>query len=65
MSDFAIMMAGHVSVPLYPNLNAETLEKILIHSETKVLFVGKLDDYSSMREGVSKDIQCITYPFLQ
>ncbi len=63
MSDFAIMMAGHVSVPLYPNLNAETLEKILTHSETKVLFVGKLDDYSSMRKGVSKDIQCITYPF--
>ena len=26
MSDFAIMMAGHISVPLYPNLNAETLE---------------------------------------
>ena len=63
MSDFAIMMAGHVSVPLYPNLNAETLEKILTHSETKLLFVGKLDDYSSMRKGVSKDIQCITYPF--
>ena len=29
ISDLASMMAGHVSVPLYPNLNAETLEKIL------------------------------------
>ncbi len=63
MSDFAIMMAGHISVPLYPNLNAETLENILKHSETKVLFVGKLDDYASMKHGVSKDIKCITYPF--
>ena len=24
MSDLAIMMSGHVSVPMYPNLNAET-----------------------------------------
>jgi long-chain acyl-CoA synthetase len=62
-SDLAIMMAGHVSVPLYPNLNAETLQQILTHSETKVLFVGKLDDYSAMRPGVPADVQCIAYPF--
>ena len=63
MSDLAIMMSGHISVPLYPNLNAETLSKILEHSETQVLFVGKLDDYSMMKPGVSNNIQCITYPF--
>tara|TARA_B100001142_G_scaffold102801_1_gene104907 strand:- start:17 stop:1648 length:1632 start_codon:yes stop_codon:yes gene_type:complete len=63
MSDLAIMMAEYVSVPLYPNLNAETLERILEHSETKVLFVGKLDNYDSMKEGVSSDLICITYPF--
>ena len=43
------MMSGHVSVPLYPKLNSETLEKILIHSETQVLFVGKLDNYKNMK----------------
>ena len=48
MSDLAIMMSGHVSVPLYPNLSAETLNKILIHSETKLMFVGKLDGFSKM-----------------
>ena len=63
MTDLAIMMSGYISVPLYPNLNAETLNKILIHSETKVLFVGKLDDYINMRPGVPNNIQCITYPF--
>ncbi len=63
MSDLAIMMSGHISVPLYPNLNSTTLAKILEHSETKVLFVGKLDNYSEMRSGVSSEIQCITYPF--
>ena len=63
MSDLAIMMSGHISVPLYPNLNSSTLAKILEHSETRVLFVGKLDNYSEMKSGVSSDIQCITYPF--
>ena len=63
MSDLAIMMSGHVSVPLYPNLNSETLEKILIHSETQVLFVGKLDNYKNMKPGVPSDISCISYPF--
>ena len=54
ISDLAIMMAGYVSVPLYPNLNAETVRQILEHSGTKVLFVGKLDDYPSMKPGVLK-----------
>ena len=63
MTDMAIMMSGHVSVPLYPNLNAETLSKILSHSETKLLFVGKLDNYKEMKEGVPNDMNCITFPF--
>lgn len=62
-SDLAIMMAGHVSVPLYPNLNADSLKQILEHSETKVLFVGKLDGYENMRPGVPENVQCIAYPF--
>ena len=63
MSDLAIMMAGHVSVPLYPNLKAESIKQILDHSETKLVFVGKLDDFASMRPGIPKDMPCIAYPF--
>ena len=63
MSDLAIMMSGHTSVPLYPNLSSDTLNKILIHSETKVLFVGKLDNFSAMQPGIPADMPCITYPF--
>jgi len=63
MSDLAVMMSGHVSVPLYPNLNADTLNKILIHSETKMMFVGKLDDFENMKSGIPSDINCVTYPF--
>lgn len=63
MSDLAIMMAGHVSVPLYPNLNSDTLSKILKHSETEMLFVGKLDDFHKMKPGIPSELLCITYPF--
>ena len=63
ISDLAIMMAGHVSVPLYPNLKAESITQILEHSEAKLLFVGKLDDFESMRPGVPKDLPCIAFPF--
>ena len=63
MTDMAIMMSGHISVPLYPNLNAETLEKILKHSESKLLFVGKLDNFNDMKSGVPADMDCITFPF--
>ena len=63
MSDLAIMMSGHISVPLYPNLSAETLNKILIHSDSKLLFVGKLDSFSNMKDGIPISLNCITYPF--
>jgi long-chain acyl-CoA synthetase len=52
MSDFAIWMAGCVSVPLYPTLAAGTIRQILEHSESKLLFVGKLDGWEGMKPGV-------------
>ncbi len=61
--DLAIMMAGHVSVPLYPNLQAGTVQQILEHSEAKLLFVGKLDDWKAMKAGVPEDVKCIAFPF--
>ena len=63
MSDLAIMLSGHISVPLYPNLNSESLNKILSHSETQLLFVGKLDNFDLMKDGIPSNINCITFPF--
>ena len=42
--DLAIMMGGYVSVPLYVNVNAESLNGILLHSDCSLLFVGKLEE---------------------
>jgi long-subunit acyl-CoA synthetase (AMP-forming) len=62
MTDWAIWMAGHISVPLYPTLNADTVNYILNHAECEVLFVGKLDDWDMMKPGVPESVRCISYP---
>jgi long-chain acyl-CoA synthetase len=62
LADFAIMMSGHVSVPLYPNLTARTVRQILEHSEARVCFVGKLDQFEQMRAGIPEDVYGITFP---
>jgi len=61
--DLAIMMAGHVTVPLYPNLSADSIRQILEHSDAPVLFVGKLDNWPAMKPGVPDYIRCISFPF--
>ena len=62
MCDFAIWMAGFVSVPLYPTLAAGTIRQILEHSESKLLFVGKLDGWAGMKPGIPAGLPCIALP---
>ena len=62
MCDYAIWMAGHVSVPLYPTLAADTVRQILEHSESRLLFVGKLDGFEGMRAGIPAGLPCIKTP---
>ncbi|NVK86145.1 MAG: AMP-binding protein [Cytophagia bacterium] len=52
MADLAIMAAGCVSIPIYPTFGAETIEEILIHSESKAIIIGKLDDFPSQQRGI-------------
>jgi long-chain acyl-CoA synthetase len=62
MADFAIWLGGLVSVPLYPTLAAGTIRQILVHSEAKLLFVGKLDGWDGMKAGVPAGLPCISLP---
>lgn len=63
MSDLAIQMAGLVSVPIYPNLTAEHIREILIHSDARALFVGKLDNWESLKAGIPNGLPCIAFPY--
>jgi long-chain acyl-CoA synthetase len=60
--DYAIWLAGHVSVPLYPTLAADTIRQILQHSEARLLFVGKLDAFEHMKPGIPPGLPCIATP---
>ncbi|MFD0835574.1 AMP-binding protein [Mariniflexile aquimaris] len=52
ISDLAIMMSGHVSIPIYPSLTAEAIHQILEHSESKAIIIGKLDNFESQKSGI-------------
>ncbi|QXI21490.1 AMP-binding protein [Pseudomonas iranensis] len=62
IADLAIWMAGHVSVPLYPNLTAESVAQVLTHSESALAFIGKLDDWAGMSQGVPAGLPTISLP---
>jgi long-chain acyl-CoA synthetase len=54
IADIAIMMAGYVSIPIYPTLNNTSIKQIIEHSESKAIIVGKLDDFESQKAGIPK-----------
>jgi long-subunit acyl-CoA synthetase (AMP-forming) len=61
IADLAIWVAGGVSVPLYPTLLADSVRQIIEHSESKLLFVGKLDDWDVMKEGVPEGVKQVAF----
>jgi long-chain acyl-CoA synthetase len=65
MSDIAIWMAGYVSVPIYPNLIADSAFQILTHSQAKLCIVGKLDSWQTMRPGIPEGMPYITTPLCE
>ncbi len=62
LADLAILMAGYVSVPIYPTFNGEALGYILTHSEAKACFVGKMDEVTNLQTGVPADVPLIAMP---
>lgn len=61
ISDFAIWMAGYTASPIYPTLDPQTVNYILTHSESKLLFVGKLDNWDTVKAGVPEDLPRVAY----
>jgi long-chain acyl-CoA synthetase len=61
IADLAIMMANHISVPIYPTLSAESIKPLLIHSESKLIFIGKLDAFETQRAGIPDSLTKISF----
>ncbi len=61
--EFAIWMAGHAAVSIYPTVDSETLEYVLTHADCPLIFVGKLDAWQDMAEGVPSTTDVLTCDF--
>lgn len=62
MYDYGVSLAGAVSVPIYPTIDAPTARAVLEHSESKVVVLGKLDDVARYRDCVPHGIAVVTTP---
>ncbi|MCF6349071.1 MAG: AMP-binding protein [Flavobacteriaceae bacterium] len=52
MADLAIIMSGHISIPIYPTFQANSIQYVLEHSESKAIIIGKLDDFESQKSAI-------------
>ncbi|MCL6415746.1 AMP-binding protein [Aestuariirhabdus sp. Z084] len=63
IADLAIMLAGYVSVPLYPSQHADTIAYTLRHCDARAIFIGRLDDWESMEPGIPGTVIRIGFPY--
>ncbi len=63
LADFAIAMAGMISVPIYPTAGQKTIAHVVTHSEAKAIVVGKLDDPQAPAEAIPENVITISMPY--
>lgn len=63
IADLAITMAGLVSVPIYTTAAAGTIRYVLEHSESRAVFLGKLDDTAPSEEAIPASVLRIAMPY--
>lgn len=62
IADYAIWMAGHVSVPIFPTLTPKSVHQILGHSEARCCFVGRVDNWALAKTGIPDGMPLIAFP---
>ncbi len=61
--DFAIMMAGMVSVPIYATAGESAIRHVISHSGSRAIFIGKLDSIDAAAAAIDDDILSIAFPY--
>jgi long-chain acyl-CoA synthetase len=64
MADFAIWMAGHVSVPFFPAASSGALTGLFRHCDPVACFLGQFDNPPDYGEGVFRNVAFVTFPNL-
>jgi long-chain acyl-CoA synthetase len=63
IADLAIMMAGLISVPIYPSAGRNTIEYIIEHSHIRAVFVGKLPNADRLEFAIAHHVIRIALPY--
>ena len=62
IADLAIVMAGYISVPFFPNLTSGEINKLLTFGDVDLLFAGKVEDWEEQKAGVPEGMPIISFP---
>lgn len=57
--DLAIMLAGHISVPIYPGQDVDSARYIFEHSQARLLFAGSFDQAARLEEALLEDMEVV------
>lgn len=63
ITDLAIMLAGHVSVPIYATAGENTIRYVLDHAQCPVIFVGKLDNTAEQVAAIPAEVVKLAFPY--
>jgi long-subunit acyl-CoA synthetase (AMP-forming) len=63
MTDFALMMAGLISVPIYTTAGETTIAHVLSHSEAKAIVIGKLDSSVPLLKALPENLLRLSMPY--
>ncbi|NMH61208.1 AMP-binding protein [Alteromonas ponticola] len=63
ITDLGIMMAGHVSVPIFATAGESTIKHVLEHADVKLVFVGKLEKPKSQLAAIDERFPTVSFPY--
>jgi long-subunit acyl-CoA synthetase (AMP-forming) len=63
IADLAIMLAGHISVPIYSTAGEKTIKYVLNHAQCPVVLVGKLDKTVEQVAAIPEGIIKLGFPY--
>ncbi|MFT5542520.1 MAG: long-chain acyl-CoA synthetase [Glaciecola sp.] len=61
--DLGIMMAGHISVPIFSTAGKETISYVLEHANCPFIFIGKLDNMQAQEDAVPESVTKVGFPY--
>lgn len=63
ITDLGIMMAGHISVPIFGSAGESTIQYVIKHADVKLMFIGKLDNTKAQLAAIPESCPTVCFPY--